>query len=110
LPLSERARIEVYLPDAPSMAYRNLLLALDREFTYTFGGCTINRGLDGRYLSRIGLPLADRINLLYSDTPFALDKNFHRIARYADSLRAAALEALDEEAILVVLLSVYHSE
>jgi hypothetical protein len=37
LPLSEKARIEVYLPDQPTAAYRDLLDALDQEFTYTFG-------------------------------------------------------------------------
>jgi hypothetical protein len=47
LPLSEKARIEVYLPDLPKAAYEDLLDALDREFTYAFGGCTIVRGLAG---------------------------------------------------------------
>jgi hypothetical protein len=54
--------VEVYLPDLPSEEYRNLLEALDREFTYTFGGCTINRGLDGSYLSRASVKTPDRIN------------------------------------------------
>jgi hypothetical protein len=45
LPLSEKARIEVYLPDVPRPAYQDLLAALEQEFTYTFGGCTTLRGL-----------------------------------------------------------------
>jgi len=45
LPLLERARVEAYVPDLPSEAYRTLLEALDREFTYAFGGCTISRAL-----------------------------------------------------------------
>lgn len=49
LPLSEKARIEVYLPDLPARAYRELLDALNREFTYTFGGCSILQGLAGSY-------------------------------------------------------------
>ena len=53
MPLSERARVEVYLPDLPKQAYQDLLEALDREFAYTFGGATIIRGLDGSYLSRL---------------------------------------------------------
>lgn len=69
MPLSEKARIEVYLPDLPTAAYRDLLEALDREFTYTFGGCTIIRGLDGSYLSRLGPRIRDHINLIYTDTP-----------------------------------------
>jgi hypothetical protein len=38
LPLLERARVEVYLPDLPRAAYYNLLDELTQEFTYTFGG------------------------------------------------------------------------
>jgi hypothetical protein len=110
LPLSEKARIEVYLPDLPTAAYRDLLDALDQEFTYTFGGCTIIRGLDGSYLSRLGLRMRDRINLIYTDTPFAFEENFARISRYADELRDATHEALDEEAVLVVVLRVYHAD
>src|ERR1051326_6260811 len=55
LPLSEKVRIEVYLPDLPRAAYQDLLESIDREFTYTFGGFTAVRGLDGSYLSRQGL-------------------------------------------------------
>ena len=62
MPLSEKARIEMYLPDLPPVAYRDLLDALNQEFTYTFGGCTIVRGLDGSYLSRLGLRIRDHIN------------------------------------------------
>jgi len=110
LPLSEKARIEVYLPDLPREAYRSLLDILDEEFTYTFGGCTILRGLDGSYLSRAGLIMRDRINLVYTDTPFSFGDNFDRLSRYADRLREAAFEALQEEAILVVLGTVYHAD
>jgi hypothetical protein len=51
LPLFERARVEVYLPDLPRAAYYNLLDELTQEFTYAFGGCTTIRGLDRSYLS-----------------------------------------------------------
>jgi len=53
LPLLERARVEVYVPDLPAPHYRNLLLSFEEEFSYAFGGCTIVRGLDGNYLSRV---------------------------------------------------------
>ena len=69
MPPSEKARIEVYLPDLPRAAYYDLLEELSREFTYAFGGCTIIQGLDGSYLSEAGLPVQDRINLIYTDTP-----------------------------------------
>jgi hypothetical protein len=51
----------------------------------------------------------DRINLVYTDTPFPFDQNFAALSRYADELREAALEALEEEAILVVVWKVYHA-
>ena len=110
MPLSEKARIEVYLPDVPRPAYRELLSALEQEFTYTFGGCTVVRGLEGNYHSHFGLRMRDHINLVYTDTPFAFDEHFARISRYADELRDAAFEALEEEAVLIVALKVYHSE
>jgi hypothetical protein len=110
LPLSEKARIEVYLPDVPRPAYQDLLAALEQEFTYTFGGCTILRGLEGNYLSQLGVRMRDRINLVYTNTPFAFEENFPRLSRYTDELRDAAFEALEEEAVLVAVLKVYHVE
>lgn len=110
MPLSEKARVEVYLPDLPRAAYQDLLNALAREFTYTFGGCTIIRGLDGGYLSRVGSQIQDRINLIYTDTPYPFEENFEIVSTYADKLKAAASEALEEEAILVAVLKVYHAQ
>jgi hypothetical protein len=110
LPLSEKVRIEVYLPDLPKQSYQGLLVAFDQEFTYTFGGCTIVRGLDGSYLSRVGSKMQDKINTVYTDIPLALAENFERVSRYADNLTKAAYEALEEEAILVVAFNVYHAE
>ncbi len=110
MPLSEKARIEVYLPDVSRPEYQDLLIELEQEFTYTFGGCTTVRGLEGNYLSRGGLVMRDRINLVYTDTPFSLEANLDLVARYADELREATAEALDEEAILVVVIPVYHAE
>lgn len=110
MPLSEKARVEVYLPDLPQAAYQDLLSALAQEFTYTFGGCTIIRGLEGSYLSHAGLQIQDRISLIYTDTPYAFDENFDIISTYADKLKEAAVHALEEEAVLVALAKVYHSE
>ena len=61
MPLSGKAKIEVYLPDSPNPAYQELLTALVQEFTHTFGGCTTNHGLDGNYLARVGQTMHDRI-------------------------------------------------
>ena len=109
MPLFERARVEVYLPNLPDPAYQRLLEELDREFTYTFGGCTILRGLEGSYLSRLGQRTRDRVNIIYTDTPFAFEENFERLSRFAEELRRAAFAALHEEAVLIVAHKVHHS-
>ena len=110
MPLSEKARVEVYLPDLPRAAYQDLLSALAQEFTYTFGGCTIVSGLEGSYLSQAGLQIQDRINLIYTDTPYSFAGNFAIVSTYADKLKAATFVALEEEAILIVVSAVYHAE
>ena len=109
MPLLERARVEVYVPDLPAAQYRNLLLSFEEEFTYAFGGCTVLRGLDGNYLSRDGFEVPDRINLIYTDLPVALSINFERAARYADELKNAAFDALAEESVLVTVAQLYHA-
>ena len=110
MPLSEKARIEVYLPDVPRQAYQDLLAALEQEFTYAFGGCTTVRALEGNYLSGLGFPMRDRINVLYTDTPFPLEGNLDHVGGYADHLRDTALQALEEEAVLIVVVKVFHAE
>lgn len=111
MPLSERARVEVYLPDLPSAAYQDLLTELVQEFTYTFGGCTIIRRLDGSYLSHAGSQIQDRINLIYTDTPYAFEDNFEVVSAYADKLMAAVNTALEEEeAVLITVAKIYHAE
>ncbi len=107
--LLERTRIEVYLPDLPTAAYQKLLEAFDTEFTHSFGGCTINRGLEGSYLSRAGVKTPDRINLIYTDIPVALSTSFEVVAAYAGELKKTAFESLSEEAVLVVVKQVYHT-
>jgi hypothetical protein len=108
LPLSEKARIEVYLPDLPHPTYRKLLEALEEEFTYTFGGCTISRGLDGSYLSSAGLIIQDRVNLIYTDIHLSFTSNADSLSAYAEKVRQAAYVALEEEAILIAVLPVFH--
>ena len=109
MPLSVKARVEVYLPDLPKPVYQKMLQIFAEEFTSAFGGCTIVRGLDGNYLSQFGHIISDRINLIYTDTPFDFQENFSSISNYTDELRKAAFEALEEEAVLVVVWQVYHS-
>ncbi len=109
MPLSVKARIEVYFPDLPKPIYSELLKIFAEEFTFTFGCCTIVRGLDGNYLSNFGQIITDRINLLYTDTPFDFQENFSKISDYTDKLKQTAFKSLEEEAILVVAYQIYHS-
>ena len=82
----------------------------DREFTYAFGGCTLAGGLEGSYLEHSGRIMRDRVNLLYTDTPFTFTSNLETLSTYADKLRLAAMSALTEEAILIVVYPVFHSD
>lgn len=110
MPLSERVRIEVYLPDVPRDAYQELLTVFEQEFTDTFGGCTTIRGVEGNDLSQSGGVIRDRINVVYTDPPFSFAEDRDKIAHSTDRLRQAAFEALDEEAILVAVFAIQHSD
>ncbi len=110
MPLSEKARLEVYIPDSPGSKYQEFLKNLEREFTHTFGGCTVLRVIDGSYLSKKGLLLNDRINLIYTDTPYTFRDNFAILSRYGEALRLAVYQALEEETVLVAMFGVYHAE
>lgn len=108
MPLLERVRVEVYIPDPHRPEYDKLLRSLEEEFVYTFGGCTIVRGLDGSYLSQLGNRIPDRINLIYTDVPLALSVDFALVAGYAGQLKRAAFDALTEEAVMVAVEQIYH--
>ena len=110
MPLSGKARVEVYVPDLPSPSYRALLQAFEREFAFTLGGCTTIRSLEGSYLSRLGAIVRDRVNVIYADAPFPVEENFGTLSRYTEELKAAAFEALEEEAVLVTVSEVYRAE
>jgi hypothetical protein len=103
------ARIEVYLPDVRRPNYRNLLARFRREFTYTFGGVTVKRGLQGWYLSRQGRLVKDRVTVIYTDVGISLDKRFDLLSLYTDEIRQAAMDALAEEAVLIAVVPVFHS-
>ena len=51
----------------------------------------------------------EKVSLVYADTPFDIEKHFDEISEYTDALREAALEASDEESILIVVHEIYHS-
>jgi hypothetical protein len=83
--------------------------AFEQEFLNTFGGCTVIRNIKGLYLDSDREADVDTINLVYADTPFDFDDNFDALSKYTDELRGAALEASDEESVLVVVHGIYHS-
>ena len=111
LPLSKRARIEIYIPERETSDYALLENAFEQEFLHTFGGCTVIRNIKGMYLGSDGRTEVEPVSLVYSDTPFDFDEHFEeyfeRIRRI--KLGEAALEASDEESILVVVHAIYHS-
>ena len=109
MPLSKRARIEVYLPERGDNAYGRLHRAFEQEFLHTFGGCTVIKNNKGLYLGADGAADFDRVNVIYADTPFDFDKHFDDVSAYADLLREAAAKATDEESILIVVHGIYHS-
>ena len=109
MPLSKRARIEIYLPAGDSPSRRLLQEVFENEFLNTFGGCTVIKNIEGRYLASDNEADFDRINLVYADTPFEPEMNFEALSDYTDELREAALEATTEESILVVVHEIYHS-
>ena len=109
MPISARARIEIYLPDVPKKLYRNARKAFEKEFLETFGGCTVIRGIKGLYLSADGETETDKIVLIYADTPFEFRKNRAALSKYTDELREVAYRATDEESILIVVHEIYHS-
>jgi hypothetical protein len=106
LPLSKRARIEIYLPEIKN---KRLQKAFEQEFLQTFGGCTVIENIKGLYLSSDEKEDSDVINLVYADTPFDFEKNFKAVSKYTDELRQAALQATEEESILIVVHEIYHS-
>ena len=83
--------------------------AFEQEFLNTFGGCTVIKGLKGLYLDSKGEQDHDRVSLVYADTPFDFDENFAALGTYTDQLREAALEASEEESILIVVHEIHHS-
>ena len=109
MPLLERVRIEVYLPESQIPDYENLLQSLAKELTYAFGGCSIVRGMEGRYLSVLGQHIPDRINLLYCDAPLALSLDFAIVAAYSRELKERVMDSLAEEDVMVSVGQVYHA-
>ena len=109
MPLSSKARIEIYLPDKTEKTYVKLREALEQEFLETFGGCTVIKEIKGLYLSDENKRDEDKILLLYADTPFEFRRNRRALGKYTDELKEVAYKATNEESILIVVHEIYHS-
>lgn len=110
MPLSEKVRIEVFIPDLPDPIYDRILEELGNEFAYAFGGSTLLR-CEGKYRSSDGSILPDKVNLLFSDTPFVWNRDRLTIELYAQRLRIVVQRALtSEESVLVLVYPVFHEE
>ena len=104
MPLSEKVRIEIFIPDSPHSSYRDLLEELAAELTYAFGGCTQVQA-SGKYNSFDGRIFSDPIIILFSDAPLLWERDRLALGQYVDWVRRAAERALEQEQ--VVLLSVH---
>lgn len=108
MPLSEKVRIEIFIPDLQDPAYVRLLEEFAVELTYTFGGCTITPST-GKYRSDVGTILLNKINILFTDTPFEWQNDRVILTEYADELHNVIQRALNsEEAILVAVHPLCH--
>ena len=110
MPLSEKVRVEVFIPDLPDPVYVSLLEQLGDELSYSFGGCTVISAA-GKYRLTSGAILPDTVNILFSDLPFLWDKDRLVIAQYVERLKSAVEGALErEEAVLIAMYPVCHAE
>lgn len=110
MPLFEKIRIELFIPDLPDPIYSRLLDELGDELSYAFGGCTVT-STQGKYRSTAGSILPDKINILFTDAPFSWEKDRLLLEQYTTALQQVVQQVLaNEEAILIALYPVYHIE
>ena len=102
------ARVEIFFPDLPEETYSRLQNELEKELTYTFGGCSVVQGVKGLYLSQRGRIEQDRINLLFTDIEFRFSEDFAELEEYVEYLHRAIISTLSEEKVLIVVHSVFH--
>ncbi|HKQ06259.1 MAG TPA: hypothetical protein VJ464_14080 [Blastocatellia bacterium] len=108
MPRSEKVRIEIFIPDLPDPIYSRILDELGDELSYAFGGCTVTL-TSGKYRSASGIILPDKINLLFTDTPFRWEEDRNVIEQYGQELQNVVQRALEkEEAILIAVYPVFH--
>ena len=108
--LSEKVRIEIFIPDPSDPVYHELVGELASELSYAFGGCTEVQA-SGRYNAFRGRIISDRITILFSDAPLLWERDRLTLVQYVDWVKRAAQRALEqEEAVLISIYPVCHSE
>ena len=106
--LSEKVRVEVFIPDLPDPSYSSLLRQLESELSYAFGGCTVLSAA-GHFRSNAGFIIPDNIHLLFTDLNLELQRDSLVIGQYVERIQSAIHEALTrEQSVLVVAYPVYH--
>ena len=110
MPLSEKVRVEIFIPDLPDPTYARILEQLGDELTYAFGGCTV-LSARGKYRSASGYIIPDKVNVLFADAPLHPSEDRRVIERYVRGLQDAVAQALgEEEAVLVAVHTISHYE
>ena len=108
--LSEKVRIEIFVPDPPNPIYSDLLEELATELSYAFGGSTTISAL-GKYRSSTGFIVPDRINILFSDAALLWERDRLALEQYVEWVSRAVERALErEEAVLISVYPVGHGE
>ena len=90
MPLLEKVRVEVFIPDLPDPVYARLLDELGDELSYTFGGCSMVSAA-GKYRSNSGAILPDQITILFSDIPLAWEFDQQAVQEYTTRLQTAVV-------------------
>lgn len=107
--LSEKLRIELFLPHNTHPAYKALLATFQEEFTTTFGGCTVISHVEGQYQSEENQQtITDPIQILFVDTNLQPALHQQDVQRHLHQIYETAYEALEEEAILISVYAVSH--
>jgi len=110
LPLSEKVRIETFIPGLPDRICSGILENLGNELAAAFGGSTVISSV-GKYRTIEGMLLPDKINILFSATPFHWKRDRLIIEQYSERRRLSGKRSLqEEESILGSIYPVYHSE
>ena len=106
-----KIRVEVYVPIRYEPAYQDTLTWLIEEFTQLRGGCTVNEGVGGYYLSQSGKVIDDRVSIVYSDFPMNWTESTDQdqALDYCATLQAFLLDNLWEEEVLIVAYPVSHT-